>query len=290
MIFKRMSRNDPCWCGSGSKYKKCHMEQDERLKELKKLGIPIPGHNLIKTEAQIDGIRQAGQLSRKIMDIIADKIQVGITTDDINAWVHDLTIKHGAIPAPLGYNGFPKSVCTSLNNVICHGIPDETLLKDGDILNVDITCILNGFFGDMSRMFLLGEPSQEAQTLVRVARECMNLGIEQVKPFNRTGHIAYAIEQHAQKHSYSVVQNYGGHGTGNKFHEDPFVQHYGQQAAGMVLVPNMVITVEPMINAGDYRCKVLADNWTAVTLDGSLSAQWEHTVRVTQDGVEILTL
>lgn len=266
------------------------MEQDERLKELKKLGIPIPGHNLIKTEAQIDGIRQAGQLSRKIMDIIADKIQVGITTDDINAWVHDLTIKHGAIPAPLGYNGFPKSVCTSLNNVICHGIPDETLLKDGDILNVDITCILNGFFGDMSRMFLLGEPSQEAQTLVRVARECMNLGIEQVKPFNRTGHIAYAIEQHAQKHSYSVVQNYGGHGTGNKFHEDPFVQHYGQQAAGMVLVPNMVITVEPMINAGDYRCKVLADNWTAVTLDGSLSAQWEHTVRVTQDGVEILTL
>ncbi len=290
MYFKRISRNDPCWCGSGNKYKKCHMEQDERLREMRKLGIPIPGRSLIKSEVQIEGIRQACQLSKKIMDIISDRIKVGITTNDINTWVHDLTITHKAIPAPLGYNGFPKSVCTSLNNVICHGIPDHTVLKEGDILNIDITCILNGYYGDMSRMFLLGETSPEARTLVQVAYECMNLGIEQVKPFNRTGHIGYAIEQHAQKHGFSVVQNYGGHGTGNKFHEDPFVQHYGQQQSGMVLVPNMVMTVEPMINAGDYRCRVLADNWTAVTQDGSLSAQWEHTVRVTEEGVEILTL
>ncbi len=290
MFFKGISRNDPCWCGSGKKYKKCHMEQDERLKEMRKLGIPIPGRSLIKTEVQIEGIRKACQTSKKIMDVISEEIQVGISTDDINTRVHELTIKNGAIPAPLGYNGFPKSVCTSLNNVICHGIPDQTVLKDGDILNIDITCIVKGFYGDMSRMFLLGDPSQEARTLVKAACECMNLGIEQVKPFNRTGHIGYAIEQHANKYGFSVVQNYGGHGTGNKFHEDPFVPHYGQQQSGMVLVPNMVITVEPMINVGDYRCRVLEDNWTAVTVDGSLSAQWEHTVRVTEEGVEILTL
>lgn len=266
------------------------MEQDEKLREFKKQGVPIPGRNLIKTRAQIDGIRRASQLSKKIMDLVSDKIQVGITTDDINTWVHDLTVQNNAIPAPLGYNGYPKSVCTSLNNVICHGIPDGTVLKDGDILNVDITCILEGYYGDMSRMFMLGDPSAEARNLVRVAYECMNLGIEQVKPFNRTGHIGYAVEQHAKQYGFSVVQNYGGHGTGNKFHEDPFVQHYGKQQSGMILVPNMVLTVEPMINAGDYRCRVLGDNWTAVTQDGSLSAQWEHTVLVTEDGVEILTL
>ncbi len=290
MIFKQLTRNDLCWCGSGIKYKKCHMEQDERLKELKRQGVPVPSRNLIKTDEQIAGIRRSCQLSKKIMDLISDEIQIGISTDDINNWVHKLTIEHGAVPAPLNYNGFPKSVCTSLNNVICHGIPDQTKLKDGDILNVDITCILDGYYGDISRMFLLGDPSPQARSLVQVAFECMNLGIEQVKPFNRTGHIGYAIEQHAKKHGFSVVQNYGGHGTGNKFHEDPFVPHYGPEQSGMVLVPNMVFTVEPMINAGDYRCRVLEDNWTAVTRDGSLSAQWEHTVRVTEDGVEILTL
>lgn len=290
MIFKQLTRNDLCWCGSGNKYKKCHMEQDERLKELKRQGVPVPGRNLIKTDEQIAGIRKSCQLSKKIMDLISDRIQIGISTDDINTWVHELTLEHGAVPAPLNYNGFPKSVCTSLNHVICHGIPDATRLKDGDILNIDITCILDGYYGDMSRMFLLGDPSPQARDLVQVAFKCMNLGIEQVKPFNRTGHIGYAIEQHAKKYGFSVVQNYGGHGTGNKFHEDPFVPHYGQEQSGMVLVPNMVFTVEPMINVGDYRCRVLEDDWTAVTRDGSLSAQWEHTVRVTEDGVEILTL
>jgi len=289
MFYKKLSRNEPCWCGSGEKYKKCHMEQDEKLKELKRMGVPVPGRHLIKTEKQIEGIRKAGQLSRKIMDIVSDRMQIGITTNDINTWVYELTIAHAAIPAPLNYNGFPKSVCTSINNVICHGIPDDTVLKDGDIINVDITCLLDGYYGDMSRMFLIGEPSEDAKKLVEVTKECMYLGIKQVKPFNRTGHIGYAIEQHAAKHGYSVVQNYGGHGTGNDFHEDPFVQHYGRQNSGMVLVPNMVITVEPMINIGDYRCRVLEDNWTAVTIDGLLSAQWEHTMRVTEDGVEILT-
>jgi methionyl aminopeptidase len=290
MFNRKITRNDLCWCGSGIKYKKCHMEQDDRLKELRSQGIPVPGRKLIKTDAQIEGIRKACQLSKKIMDTITDKIKEGITTNDINEWVHELTISNGAVPATLGYNGYPKSVCTSLNNVICHGIPDNTVLKDGDILNVDITCLLEGYYGDMSRMFLIGNPSDEAKQLVRVAEECMYKGIEAVKPFNRTGHIGYAIEQHAKQYNYSVVQNYGGHGTGNRFHEDPFVQHYGKQQSGMVLVPNMVFTVEPMINIGTHRCKVLADDWTAVTEDGSLSAQWEHTVRVTDDGVEILTI
>lgn len=166
MIFKQLTRNDLCWCGSGIKYKKCHMEQDERLKELKRQGVPVPSRNLIKTDEQIAGIRRYCQLSKKIMDLISDEIQIGISTDDINNWVHKLTIEHGAVPAPLNYNGFPKSVCTSLNNVICHGIPDQTKLKDGDILNVDITCILDGYYGDISRMFLLGDPSPQASLSV----------------------------------------------------------------------------------------------------------------------------
>ncbi len=284
-----LSRNDPCWCGSGKKYKKCHLEQDAKLKEMQLKGYPVPTRGLIKTEAQINGIREACRLSNKILDMVEEKIDVGITTNEINEWVYDYTVSHGATPAPLNYQGFPGSVCTSLNDVICHGIPDETVLKDGDIINVDVTTILDSYYGDVSRMFLVGNPSREARDLVRVARECLYLGIEQVKPFNRIGDIGYAIEQHANQHGYSVVQDYGGHGVGLDFHEEPFVHHYGERDSGMVLVPNMVFTVEPMINAGDYRCKRLADGWTTLTRDGSLSAQWEHTVRVTETGVEILS-
>lgn len=289
MFNRRLSRNDPCWCGSGVKYKKCHMEQDNRLDELSRRGYPVPGRELIKTDAQIEGIRQACQLSKKILDMVGVKVETGITTNQINEWVHEYTLAHNAYPAPLNYNGYPKSVCTSINNVICHGIPDETVLKDGDILNIDVTTILDGYYGDISRMYLIGDPSPEAEKLVEVTRECTDLGIEQVKPFNRIGDIAYAIEQHAIRNGFSVVQRYGGHGVGVEFHEEPFVQHYGKKENGMVLVPNMVFTIEPMLNAGDYRCRVLEDDWTAVTIDGSLSAQWEHTVRVTENGVEILT-
>ena len=289
MSISILSRNDPCWCGSGTKYKKCHLEQDVRLEELEQMGNPVPSRKLIKTEEQIDGIRRACRLSNDILDMVKNKIKSGITTNEINQWVHEYTVMHGAIPAPLNYEGFPRSVCTSINNVICHGIPDDTSLCEGDIINVDVTSILGGYYGDVSRMFLIGEPSQQARELVRVARECLYLGIEQVKPFNRIGDIAYAIEQHANRYGYSVVQEYGGHGVGIDFHEEPFVQHYGQKDCGMVLVPNMVFTVEPMINAGSYKLKRLADGWTTVTLDGSLSAQWEHTVRVTETGVEILS-
>jgi len=284
-----LSRNEPCWCGSGSKYKKCHLEQDSKLKELENAGCPVPDRRLIKTEEQIVGIRKACQFSKEILNMVTERIETGIRTDDIDRWVHEYTLNHGAIPACLNYEGFPRSVCTSLNNVICHGIPDDTLLRDGDILNVDVTSIVDGYFGDVSRMFLIGDPSREARELVRVARECLYLGIKQVKPFNRIGDIAYAIEQYANHHGFSVVQDYGGHGVGLEFHEEPFVQHYGEKDAGMVLVPNMVFTIEPMINGGSYKCLRLEDGWTTITVDGSLSAQWEHTVRVTETGVEILS-
>lgn len=244
---------------------------------------------MIKTPQQIEGIRQACRLSREILDMLADKIEIGISTEQIDQWVYDYTISHGAIPASLNYKGYPRSVCTSINEVICHGIPDATCLQDGDILNVDVTSILNGYYGDTSRMFLIGDPSPQARKLVTVAKECLYIGIEQVKPLNRIGDIAFAIEQHALQNGFSVVRDFGGHGVGLQFHEEPFVHHFGPREDGMILVPGMVFTVEPMINAGIYKCKTLQDGWTTITADGSLSAQWEHTVCVTEDGAEILS-
>ncbi len=285
----KLTRNSLCWCGSGNKYKKCHLEMDLRLEEMEKQGYIIPPRDIIKNERQIAGIRRACQLSKEILDKVEDIIVPGMTTEAINTWVHEYMLAHGAYPATLHYNGYPKSVCTSLNEVICHGIPGSRILLDGDIMNIDVTCILDGYYGDTSRMYLVGDPSAEARQLVKVARECMYLGIEQVRPYNRIGDIGFAIEQYARKFGYSVVQDFGGHGVGLEFHEEPFVQHYGEKDCGMVLVPNMVFTVEPMINAGTYKCRVLDDKWTTVTLDGSLSAQWEHTVRVTETGFEILT-
>lgn len=287
--MSKLSRNDVCWCGSGIKYKKCHMEQDERLEDLALQGIPVPDRTMIKTEEQIQGIAAACQLSKKILDMVGAEIGPGIRTIDINQWVHDYTVMHGAYPAPLNYRGYPCSTCTSINEVVCHGIPDETPLAEGDIVNVDVTTVLNGYYGDMSRMFLIGDVAPEARHLVQVAWECMHIGIEQVKPFNRIGDIGYAIEQHARLHNYSTVQDFGGHGVGLEFHEDPFVQHFGARDSGMVLVPNMVFTIEPMINQGTHRVKTLTDGWTTLTADGKLTAQWEHTVRVSNDGVEILT-
>lgn len=289
MSFRRINRNDPCWCGSGKKYKKCHMELEQRLYEMKQRGIPVPGPEIIKNKEQIEGIRLACQVSKDILDQVGPLISPGVTTEAIDRFVHGKTLEAGGIPAPLNYKGFPKSCCTSVNEVVCHGIPQETVLQEGDIINVDVTTIIDGFYGDTSRMYYVGEPSAEARQLVEAAQECLNLAIEQVKPWNRTGDIAYAVERHAKKFGYSVVRDYGGHGVGLQFHEDPFIPHYGNRNRGMVLVPNMVFTIEPMINVGDYRCRVLKDGWTAVTADGSLSAQWEHTVRVTEFGVEVLT-
>ncbi len=285
----KLSRNDPCWCGSGKKYKHCHLKQDRStLRRRKKEGAST-SNIIIKTEEQVAGIRKSSQLTCDILNMLEERIVAGIATDDINRWVHEYTLDHGAVPAPLNYRGFPKSVCTSLNHVVCHGIPDGTRLKSGDILNIDVTSILDGYYGDSSRMFLIGDVSEDARKLVQITQECLDLGIEQVKPGNTLGDIGHAIQQHAEGHGYSVVRNYIGHGTGVRFHEPPNVFHFGEPGTGVVLSPNMVFTIEPMINVGGYQVEVLEDGWTVVTADGSLSAQWEHTVRVTRDGVEVLT-
>jgi methionyl aminopeptidase len=287
--MNKLSRNEPCPCGSGKKYKKCCLnhpsppthrpQQQAKLRQI-----------IVKTPEQIAGIRKACRLASQTLDMVAERITAGVTTDEINTWVHEFTLEHGAIPAPLGYHGFPKSVCTSINHVICHGIPDATVLQDGDIINVDVTPILEGYYGDSSRMFLIGNPTDEARTLVRVAKECLDLGIEQVKPGARLGDIGYAIQRHAERQGFSVVRDFAGHGTGVEFHEAPQVLHYGRPGTGAVLRPNMTITIEPMINTGRFESRILADRWTAVTVDGSLSAQWEHTIRVTDTGVEVLTV
>lgn len=288
--MRKLLRNDLCWCGSGKKYKKCHMEADLASGAVPGGKLKPPRGIRIKTPAEIEGLKKCGSLTRDILDLVGSKIGAGVSTEEINSWVHEYTIKHGAIPATLNYNGYPKSVCTSINNVICHGIPDPTeILKNGDIINVDVTCILDGYYGDASRMYIIGKADKEASKLVRVSKECLYLGIDQVKPYNDFGMIGKAIEAHAEANGFSVVRDYGGHGIGTKFHEEPHVHHYDVGFRGIPMFPGMVFTIEPMINAGRYETKLLKDNWTAVTADGSLSAQWEHTICVTDDGFEILT-
>ena len=214
-----------------------------------------------------------------------------MTTDEINTIVHDFTVKHGAIPAPLGYSGFPKSVCTSINDQICHGIPSENdVLKEGDIVNVDVSTIYNGYYSDASRMFMIGEVSEEAKRLVEVTKECMEMAIAKVKPWTPLGVIGATIQEHAHKNGYTVVRDFGGHGIGLEFHEDPFVFHYGNADEGVLMVPGMMFTIEPMINQGGYELYIDQDNeWTSYTEDGKLSAQWENMILVTEDGCEILT-
>jgi methionyl aminopeptidase len=284
--MKTLSRNDPCWCGSGEKYKNCHLTQDAKSTTPQKR---MQSGIIIKTEEQIEGIRRSSQLARQTLDMLTDRIEAGVTTNDIDRWVHEYTLQHGGYPATLDVQGFHKSCCTSINHVICHGIPDETVLTNEDIINVDVTPILNGCYGDTSRMFVVGETSEEAMKLIEVTNECLYIGIGEVKPFNTIGDIGYAIQQHAERHGYSVVRELCGHGTGLDFWEPPQVPHYGHRNSGARLVPNMVFTIEPMINAGQCECRTLSDGWTVVTVDGSLSAQWEHTVRVTETGFEILT-
>ena len=244
---------------------------------------------IVKTEEQIEGIRKSCQLSSDILDMLGERVTAGLATDQIDRWVYDYTISHGATPAPLGYRGYPKSACTSLNEVICHGIPSDRTLMEGDILNIDVTTILGGYYGDCSRMFLIGDVSDAARRLVQVTRECLDLGIAQARPGNTVGDIGYAIQTHAKAHGYSVVREFVGHGTGVQFHEGLQIPHFGRPGRGIVLVPNMVFTIEPMINAGRYQARILENGWTAITSDGSLSAQFEQTVWVTEDGVEVLT-
>lgn len=287
----KIGRNDPCWCGSGKKYKACHAAFDEKLAQHKALGHQVPKHSLIKTQAQLEGIRKAGKLNTEILDMVAANIKAGMSTDDINTLVHNYTIEHGGTPAPLGYQGFPKSVCTSVNDAICHGIPSkDEILKDGDIINVDVTTIVDGYYADASRMFCIGEVSEEARKLVEVTKESVDLALKEVKPWGFLGDIGAVISEYVYKHGYTVLRDIGGHGVGNDFHEDPYVCHIGKRRTGMLLVPGMVFTIEPMVNAGEEDFFVDEENdWTVYTEDGSLSAQWEYTVAVTEDGVEIIT-
>ena len=245
----------------------------------------------IKTAEEVEKMRVAGRLASEVLTMIGDHVQAGITTDELNQICHDYIVNvQGAIPAPLNYHGFPKSVCTSVNHVICHGIPGDKKLKDGDIINIDVTVIKDGYHGDTSKMFHVGKTSILAQRLVKVAHESMMLGIEMVKPGIRLGDIGHAIQQHAEKEHFSVVREYCGHGIGQVFHEEPQVLHYGTPGTGMALQTGMTFTIEPMINAGKRHVRQLPDGWTVVTKDRSLSAQWEHTILVTDDGFEILTL
>lgn len=286
----KINRNDTCWCGSGKKYKKCHAEFDEKYEALKRKGLMMPPRSLVKNAEQIAGIKNSAKVNNGVLDLVKEKIKEGMSTEEINTLVYDYTVEHGAIPAPLNYEGFPKSVCTSINDEVCHGIPDKNIiLKNGDIINVDVSTIKDGYFSDASRMFEIGDVSEEAKHLVKVAKECLDKGLEAVKPWGFLGDIGAAVQEHAEKNGYSVVRDFGGHGVGIRFHEDPFVAHIGTRGEGMVLVPGMVFTIEPMVNQGDYHVFVDADNdWTALTEDGSLSAQWEYTVLVTDTGVEIL--
>jgi len=245
----------------------------------------------IKTPQDIEKMRIAGRLAAEVLEMIEPHVQVGATTDELNTLCHNYIVDvQKAIPAPLNYNGFPKSICTSINHVVCHGIPNDKPLKDGDIINIDITVIKGGYFGDTSKMFMVGNVPEWAQRLCKITQECMYMGIELVKPGARLGDIGAVIQQHAEKNGYSVVREFCGHGIGTVFHEEPQVLHYGKAGTGLILQEGMCFTIEPMINLGRKETRVLGDGWTAITKDRKLSAQYEHTLVVTADGYEIFTL
>ena len=245
----------------------------------------------IKTPDDIAKMRIAGRLAAEVLEMIEEHVQIGVTTDELNTICHDYIVNvQQAIPAPLNYNGFPKSICTSVNHVVCHGIPNDKPLKDGDIINIDITVIKDGYFGDTSKMFLVGNTPEWANRLCQVTQECLYKGIEIVRPGTRLGDIGEVIQKHAESHGYSVVREYCGHGIGTVFHEEPQILHYGKAGTGLELKEGMTFTIEPMINLGKKETRLLGDGWTAITKDRKLTAQWEHTLVVTADGYEIFTL
>lgn len=286
-----LNRNDHCWCGSNKKYKNCHLSFDEKIHSYKQKGVIVPSREIIKNQQHIEGIKASGKINTAALDLISKNIKAGMSTEDINTLIHDFTISQGAIPAPLNYGGFPKSICTSINDEVCHGIPsNDIILQDGDIINVDVSTIYNGYFSDASRMFKIGNVHEKLEKLVDVAKECLEIGVQVAKPWGFLGDIGEAVQRHAEANGYSVVREFGGHGVGIQFHEDPFVAHVGKKGTGMLLVPGMTFTIEPMINMGTHNIFVDSDNdWTVLTKDGYPSAQWEHTVLITETGVEILT-
>ena len=266
---------------------------DKRILELQNQGHIVPPRRLVLNEEQITGIRRSSAINTGVLDAVAEKICAGMNTEEIDRIVYEYTTAHGAIPADLNYEGYPKSVCTSINEVVCHGIPSEDdILEEGDIINVDFTTILDGYYADASRMFIIGKTTPEKEQLVRVAKECLEIGAEAAKPYGFVGDIGHAISKHAEKHHYGVVRDLCGHGVGLKFHEEPEVAHFGHRGQGMLLVPGMVFTIEPMINMGTWKVFIDADDeygWEVITGDELPSAQWEHTFLMTEHGVEILT-
>lgn len=284
-------RNDECWCGSGKKYKKCHLDADERMQELVAAGYPVLPRTLLKTEQDIEGIRRSAEVNVGALDYVAEHIGPGTTTGEIDRWVYDYCLEHGAIPADLNYEGFPKSVCTSINDEVCHGIPsDDIVLKEGDIVNVDMSTIKDGYFSDSSRMFCIGEVSPERKRLVETTKEAVEAGLAAIKPWGMLGDVSRAVNKVATDAGYSVVREFGGHGIGREFHEDPWVGFGNGAGDGCVLVPGLCFTIEPMVNMGKAKIDMSDPNgWTVRTADGEPSAQWEVQVVITPDGYELLS-
>ena len=268
-------------------------EFDKKIMHLENQGVLVPTRQLVKTPEQIEGIRRSGVVNTGVLDLIEKEIHEGMSTLEIDKLCREYCEAHGAIPACLNYEGFPLSVCTSINEVVCHGIPKATdILEEGDIINVDFTTILDGYYADASRMFIIGETTPEKKQLVEVTKECLEIGLEAAKPWGFVGEIGKAIEKHAKKYHYGVVRDLCGHGVGLKFHEEPEVCHFAQKHPGMLLVPGMVFTIEPMINMGTWEVFIDADDpygWEVITEDEKPSAQWEHTLLMTEHGVEILS-
>lgn len=290
-MSSKLGRNDMCWCKSGKKYKYCHENFDSKIDHFRRLGAEVPTHNMIKTPEQIAKIKESAKINIEILDYVAAHIKAGITTEEIDQWVYDITTKHGAIPAPLNYEGFPKSVCTSINEEVCHGIPSsDVVLKDGDIINVDASTILDGYFSDSSRMFCIGDVSPEKQRLVDIAKESLQVGLKEVKPWGYLGDMGQAINDFAMENGYSVVREIGGHGVGIEFHEDPWVSYVSHRGTEMIMAPGMMFTIEPMINMGKAPIYTDKNNgWTVRTKDGLPSAQWEIQILITNDGYEIIS-
>ena len=272
------------------KYKKCHIDFDEKIEEFEGAGHIVPSHEILKNAEQIEKIKESAKINIAVLDYVAEHIKAGISTAEIDKWVYDITTKMGGVPAPLNFEGFPKSVCTSINNEVCHGIPSEdVIIKDGDIINVDVSTNLNGYFSDSSRMFCIGNVSEENRKLVEETKNAVYEGLKQVKPWGFLGDMGQAVNDYVKSKGYSVVREVGGHGIGLEFHEDPWVSYISKKGTEMLMVPGMIFTIEPMVNAGKPDIFVDEDNgWTIYTEDNSMSAQWEIQVLVTEDGYEII--
>ena len=287
----KLGRNDKCWCGSGKKYKQCHEEFDRKIETFRNAGHIVPDHSMIKTPEQIAKIKESAVVNMACLDAVGEEICEGMPTSDIDRIVNEVCKKYGAIPAPLNYEGFPKSVCTSINDVVCHGIPSEDeILMDGDIITVDCSTILNGYFSDSARMFAIGNITEEDRKLMEVAKEALYVGLKEVKPWGFLGDMGQAVNDFVKSHGYSVVRDIGGHGVGIEFHEDPWVSYVSRRGTEMLMVPGMMFTIEPMINMGAAEVfQDEDDGWTIFTEDGSKSAQWEIQIVVTEDGAEIIS-